>query len=87
MAWLNPSVINQAKIDKYLKHKILHWLAIRHSENPETLMCFSPRKSVVHADDLTAISLLCEICEDSVGKECNYFIHKVSPEEENYYGI
>jgi hypothetical protein len=50
-------------------------------------MYFSPRKSGVQADDLTAVSLLYEIFEDSVGKECNYFICKASPEEENYYGI
>lgn len=85
--WLNPSVIDSSNIDKILKHEILHGLGIRHSENPEALMYFAPRRSQMHADDLAAISLLYEICEDSVDEEFNYFMHKVPLEGENYYGI
>lgn len=85
--WLNTSVIDPSNIEKILKHEILHGLGIRHSENPEALMYRAPRRSQMHADDLAAISLLYEICEDSIDEELNYFMHKVPVEGENYYGI
>lgn len=85
--WLNLAVIDSGNIDKILNHEILHGLGIRHSENPEALMYFLPRRSDMHADDLAAISLLYEICEDSVDEEFNYFMHKVPVEGENFYGI
>jgi hypothetical protein len=85
--WLNLSVINSSNIDKILSHEILHGLGLRHSENPKALMYFVPSRSDMHADDLAAISLLYEICEDSVDEQFNYFMHKVPVEGENYYGI
>lgn len=85
--WLNLSVINPSNISKILSHEILHGLGIRHSDNPDALMYFLPQRSGMHADDLAAISLLYEICEDSIDEDFNYFMHKVRVNEENYYGI
>lgn len=79
--WLNPSAINPNNIDKILKHAILHGLGLRHSENPEALMCFPPRASQMRADDLAAIRLLYEICEEYVDDESYHFRHKVPLEE------
>lgn len=84
---LNLAIINPGNIDKILNHEILHGLGIPHSENPEVLIYFLPRRSDMHADDLAAISLLYETCEDSVNEEFNYFMHKVPAAGENHYGI
>lgn len=85
--WLNSEVIDKENIDKILNHEILHGLGIRHSDNPEALMYFLPQTESMHADDLAAISLLYEICEDSVDGEYNYFMHNVPVDGDSYYGI
>lgn len=85
--WLNSSVINTENIDKILNHEILHGLGIRHSDNPDALMYFLPNSETMHADDLAAINLLYEICEDSLDADYNYFMHRVPVDGSNYYGI
>lgn len=85
--WLNSSVINKENIHKILNHEILHGLGIRHSDNPDALMYFLPKGDTMHADDLAAISLLYEICEDSVDADYNYFMHRVPVDGSSYYGI
>jgi hypothetical protein len=85
--WLNTKVITPENIDKILKHEVLHGLGISHSNNPDALMYFKPTRSKMHADDLAALSILYEICEDSVDDDFNLFVHKLSLEGERYYGI
>lgn len=85
--WLNLGVITPENIDKILKHEVLHGLGISHSNNPDALMYFKPTRSKMHADDLAAINLLYEICEDRVDDDFNLFVHKVPVGEESFYGI
>ena len=49
-------------------------------------MCFPPRASQMRADDLAAIRLLYEICEEYVDDESYHFRQKVPLEEKNYDG-
>lgn len=85
--WLNSAVITPQNIHKILNHEILHGLGIRHSENPDALMYYLPLREDLHVDDLAAVSLLYEICEDQIDEELNLFMHKVPVNGELYYGI
>ena len=85
--WLNPKVITPENIDKILKHEVLHGLGISHSNNSDALMYFKPSRSNLHADDLAALNVLYETCEDAIDDDFNLFIYKTRLGGESYYAI